>query len=65
VNESVARKAEVKELFAELFSSEQHQPVLGLSDRSTVEHILDALKEAVVAWAKKEGSDDPRYIFPA
>jgi hypothetical protein len=53
----------VKELFMELFKSEQLQSIENLAADSTSHQIVDALKGVVGSWAEKEAPDDLRFKF--
>ncbi len=64
VSEHAICKAEVKQLFTDLYSSPDHQPFDDLTPDSTSEEIVTAIGKSVRVWAERELPADPRYKFP-
>jgi putative ATP-dependent endonuclease of the OLD family len=56
-------KVQVRELFAELVESVQHQPTAALVPEATGEQIMESLRAVVVEWAAKEAPQDPCFRF--
>jgi putative ATP-dependent endonuclease of the OLD family len=56
-------KAEVKQLFIDLYSSVQLQPLEYLEKNSATDEVANALKTVVREWAAKEAPEDPRFKF--
>lgn len=64
VSEQASCKAEVKQLFTDLYNSANHQPIEGLTLDSGPEEVLTAIGKTVRNWAEKESPGDPRFKFP-
>ena len=64
VSEHAERKAKVRQLFADLYSSPDHQPFSDLGPDSTSEEVMAAVKNSLRVWASSEAPADPRYKFP-
>ncbi len=64
VLEDVGLKTKVKQLFLDLFKSDQHQPLDSLGANSDSAEIANAFKPLVTLWAAKEAPEDPRFKFP-
>lgn len=64
VSEHAIYKAEVKQLFTDLYRSANHQPFDDLLPNSTPEEIIAAMRKVVRIWAEKESPGDVRFKFP-
>jgi len=61
VSEDAVYKAEVKQLFTELYTGTNHQPFAELPPESTTDELVMAMGKALRIWAEKELPADPRY----